>query len=377
MMKRRIKIIALLLTVAIAAGALSFISGCKKKGEEVIKIGAILPLTGDIASYGQYAKNGLDMAVNEINNGGGISGKKIELIYQDDKNSAKDAVNIIDNYINIQQIQVIIGSAASSVTLAMAPIANKNHVILFTPISSSKDLTIQGGDFFFRPCPSDAYQSIILADWMLSLGIKKVAVIYVNNSWGKGLHDEFIEYYTKKKGSIIYDEAIEENTIDVKTQLAKAISKLPDAIFAPTYGKEGGVLVRQAKELGIRFPIFGGDVWSSPEFITSAGSATEGVCFTQPAGFKGPKYDTFVMNYKERFLNEPDTYAAYSYDTIKILALAMKAGNLTGESIRNYLKEMKGYGGVTGNIRFDKHGDVIGKTFSRFQYINGKVVEIR
>lgn len=354
-----------------------FLVSCTKEKSTEIKLGAVLPLTGDTASYGKNAQNGIDLAVDEINQSGGIGGKKIVVAYEDDKGKANEALNAMNKLITINKVPALMGSAGSSVTLAMCPVANQNKVVLISPISSSKELTDKGGAYFFRVCPSDAFQSRILADWIWEKGYKSVGMIYVNNSWGQGLKDEFITSYEMKGGKVVMAEATVEGQKDFKTVISKVIGSKPEALFAPTYGIEGGILLKQVKEMKANLPIFGADVWSSPELVTSGGNATEGVYLTLPAKPSGPKYDVFVQKFKTKYGKDPDVYAAYSYDMLQIIAQGLKEGNTSGEKMQVYLRSMHAFDGVTGLTKFDDHGDVITKSFSKQQIENGQYIDTK
>ncbi|MDP2752894.1 MAG: ABC transporter substrate-binding protein, partial [Nitrospirota bacterium] len=157
----------------IVASLMVFSFGCAKKEEKEIKIGASLPLTGEIASYGNRAKRGIEIALDEINSVGGINGKKVLVIFEDEKNDPKTAVSIITKFATVDKLPVVIGSAGSTVTLAMTPIANQNKVVLISPMSSSIKLTTESGPYFFRVCPADDAQAKILADWVFEEGHKK------------------------------------------------------------------------------------------------------------------------------------------------------------------------------------------------------------
>ncbi len=350
---------------------------CTKERAADITLGAVLPLTGDTASYGKNAQNGIDLAVDEINQAGGISGKKVVVTYEDDRGKANEAINAINKLITVNKVPVIMGSAGSSVTLAMAPVANQNKTVLISPISSSKELTDKGGAYFFRVCPSDAFQSRILADWIWAKGYKTVGMIYVNNSWGQGLKDEFIASYEKKGGKVVIAEATMEGQKDFKTVISKVMATKPDALFTPTYGIEGGILLKQLKEMTADLPVFGADVWSSPELLTSAGTAAEGAYLTLPAKPSGPKYDAFAQRYKAKYGQEPDVYAAYSYDMLQIIAQGLKEGNTTGEKMEAYLRAMPAFEGVTGTTKFDGHGDVVTKSFSKQQIVDSKHIDLK
>lgn len=353
------------------------VTGCGRQGGNTVRVGAILPLTGDTASYGKNAQNGIDLAVAEINQAGGIDGKELSVVYEDDKGQASEAVNIMQKMVSVDLVPVVMGSAGSSVTLAMCPLANENKVVLISPISSSKELTTKGGKYFFRICPSDAFQSRILADWIWKKGFKTVGLIYVNNSWGIGLKDEFVSSYSKLGGLVLRAEGSQEGAKDFRTQITKVLSARPHALFAPTYGIEGGLLLKQFKELGGKIPVFGADVWSSPELLTSAGKAAEGVFLTLPAKPTGAKYGEFARNYKSKYGREPDVYAAYSYDMAKIIAYGLTTGNTTGPQMEKYLRNMPPYQGVTGRTLFDKNGDCNTKTFTKEQIVGRKYAIIR
>ena len=229
------------------------------QGSAAIQLGAVFPLTGDIASYGIAAKKGIDLAVDEINSRGGVNGRKIQVIYEDDQGQATEAVAAIQKLVSVDKVPVVMGSAASSVTLAMCPIANREKVILISPISSSSDLTKQGGPFFFRVCPSDVVQAKMMAEWFKEDGRSTAGTIFVNNSWGQGLKSEFVADFEASGGKVTAIEACKEGDQDLRAQLSKVKDANPDAIYAITYGREGGALLRQAKELAVDKPIYGAD----------------------------------------------------------------------------------------------------------------------
>jgi len=313
------------------------------------------------------------MAVEEINAEGKV---KIRVIYEDDAGEAKNAVSAAQKLITVDKVPLIIGEAASGLSLAIAPIANENKVVLFSPISSAAELTEKGGDYFFRVCPSDAFQARVLAQWLHDQKIARVSLIFVNNNWGVSLKDEFVNHYTKGGGSILTIESLKENDRDFRTQLSKMLRVKPQALVGFTYGKEGGLFLKQARQLGVKVPIFGGDVWGSPELLESAGKASEGVYFTFPASPKGEKFEAFSSKYRAKYAKEPDVYSAYAYDLTYIVANALKSGARTGEQIRQFLANMLAFEGVTGTTKFDENGDVITKGFDRLVIKGGKYIPV-
>lgn len=362
--------------VVVVALAIIFFVTQTKREPEVIKIGASLPLTGEIASYGQRAKRGIEIALQEINNKGGINGRKIQVIFEDDRNDPKTAVSIITKFATVDKVPVVIGSAGSTLSLAMAPIANENRIVLLSPISSSRKLTVEGGPYFFRVCPADDAQAKELAKWVLEEGYKKAAIIYTNNSWGKPLAETFKRYFEKRGGKIVVYEGVEEKTTDLRTQLLKVKASGVKAVVSPTYPVEGANLVRQAKEMGLQVKFFGGDPWSSPEFLTAAGDAAEGVFFVDPAEPKGGKFKSFATEYQKRYGEIPDVNAAFGYDALLAIATAMKmAKHIDGPSIKEMLHRVS-FDGATGRIEFDDNGDIKNPAFNRNVVKNGKKVKI-
>ena len=349
--------------------------GCTKKEKE-IRIGASLPLTGDVASYGEQAKRGIEIAKEEINMMGGINGKKLKVVFEDDRNDPKTAVSIIRKFATIDKMPVVIGSAGSTVSLAMAPVVNQNKIVLLSPISSSVKLTIEGGPYFFRVCPADDEQAKIIAQWVLEKGYQNVGLIYTNNSWGKPLAEAFTKYYEQKGGKVVVFEAVEEKSTDIRSQLSQIKAAKLNVIVSPTYPVEGGNLLRQAKELGINVDYYGGDNWDAPEFLTAAGEAANGAFFVDPSEPKGDIFSTFAKKYKAEYGEEPDINAAFGYDALLALANAIKkVKTLDGPSLREELFNVS-FEGATGNIEFDENGDLKTPSFDRNVIKNGKKVKI-
>jgi len=366
----RVKSFSLVLGLALAF----LFSSCGKRSsinKVEVTVGSVLPLTGPVASYGKNAKSGVDMALQEINSEGKL---KIHVIYEDDAGEAQTAVSATQKLIYTDKVPLIIGEAASGLSLAIAPVCNSNKVVLFSPISSAAELTEKGGDYFFRVCPSDAFQARVLADWLLSQKLTLVSLLFINNSWGVSLKDEFVLYYTKGGGTVLSTETCNEGDRDFKSHLTKMAKPKVQAFVAFTYGKEGGPFLRQASELGIKLPIYGGDVWGSPELLEAAGESAEGVYFTFPASPKSEKYEAFAKKYRAQYGKEPDVYAAYAYDLAYVVANAFTSGAKTGEQLRQFLVSMTPYEGVTGKTQFDRNGDVVTKTFDRKMIKNGKYV---
>ena len=341
----------------------TFGTGQQTDRQSYLELGAVLPLTGDTASYGQAAQRGIDLAVETINAGGGVNGKMVKVVYEDTQGQATVAVSGFQKLITVNQVPLVFGAAASSISLALCPIANEEKVILFSPISSSQALTKEGGPFFFRVCPSDVVQAFMMAEWIQEEGHRTAGVIFVKNSWGEGLKNEFESRFQAIGGEVVAIEAVQEGVRDLRAQLTKVKAADPDALYAITYGREGGALLRQAKELAFTKPIYGADVWGSPELLETAGDAANGVQIVVPTKLEGSDYESFAAKFQSKYGEEPDTYAAYAYDMTIIAVDALRKAP-SGEELRRALGATS-HEGVTGLTRFDENGDVVGKGFQR------------
>lgn len=336
--------------------------GCKKEEPQAkeIKIGAILPLTGEGAKYGQSAKRGIELAIKEINSSGGIHGKNISVVFEDSLMDPKQGVSAIRKMIGVNKVPVIIGAMASSVTLAVAPIAEKNKVVLLSPVSSTPALT-EAGDYIFRNTYSDTYEGSRMGSYVYrQLNYKRVGMLHVNNDYGVGLTRTFREVFTGLGGIITAEEAYDSDSSDFKSQLHKIKESDPNAIYLVGYTEMGQVL-KQVKELGIVASFMSCIMFEDPKILEIAGAAAEGVIYAYPAydtGSDQENVSTFVKSFKAQYDLLPDIYAASSYDAATILASAMRRGGISAEQIRDALYSIRDFPGVTGKTTFDEKGDV-------------------
>lgn len=342
-----------------------------------LRIGRILPLTGDAASYGRSEEKGTLLAAEEINRAGGINGRKLDIKYEDSSCSPNAGVAAFRKLIDVDRVKAVLGATCSGVTLAIAPVANQRKVVLLSPLSSAAAIS-QAGPFVFRVMPSDSFQSRILAEWILQDGHRQIAMLRVNNAWGQGVSTEFVRTYVSKGGKIITEETCNEGDRDFRIQLTKIRESSATALFSPTMPKEGGLILKQMKELGISIPVYGADAWSVAELTDEAGSAAEGVRYTYPAVYDGPEYVAFSKAFVSKFSTDPDVNAAGAYDALKILtSVLLKLTKKTnrdpsGDEIRSSLGAISGYKGATGITTFDKNGDSVGKQFARMVIRSGK-----
>jgi len=361
------------LILIIAALAVLLVVTQTKRGPEEIKIGAILPLTGEAAKYGKSAKRGIDLALEEINAKGGIKGKKLTIIYEDSKGNPKEGVSAILKLITVHKVPAILGAMSSSVTLAIAPIAEENKIVLLSPASSSPKIT-HAGDYIFRNCYSDIYEGKKMAHYIYNeTRYKKVAIIHINNDYGIGLREAFRDEFNKLGGKVVAVETYDFGATDFRTQLSKIKESDPDAIYIVGYSEMGRLLV-QAKELELRIPFFSCIMFEDPDILKVAGDIAEGVVYTYPSYNPKSREDVvanFINIFEKKYNQKPDGFAANAYDALKILALAIEKGGGKSEQIKKALYSIKDYPGVTGKTSFDGNGDVI-KPIGIKQSVRGK-----
>jgi branched-chain amino acid transport system substrate-binding protein len=342
------------IVVVVALAIVLIITQTKKESEE-IKIGVILPLTGDGAKYGEEAKNGLEIASEELKN------VKVKILYEDDQGTTNGAVNAFNKLIATYNVPVIIGPMYSSTALAIAPLGEKKKVVIFSPSASSPDLT-KAGDYFFRNWPSDVFEGGEMAKFAFNtLSLKRVAILSVNLDYGKGLTKVFKERFESLGGKVLTIEYYDQGATDFRTQLSKIKSLNPEAIYLPGYYTEIGLILRQAKEMGLKTKFLSCVGFDNPKVLEIAGNAAEGVIFARPyydPESKNPMVRTFVERFRQKFGIDPGIYAAHSYDALKIVVTAIKKGGYSANGIKSALYSIKNFPGVTGNTSFDENGDV-------------------
>ena len=324
-----------------------------------IAVGEFASLTGSEATFGINSDNGVQLAADEINATGGLLGKKVKLIVEDDQSKAGQPSSAVKKLIASDRVVAVIGEIASSRSLEAAPICQEAKVPMISPGSTNPTVT-EKGDYIFRVCFIDPFQGTVMAKFALdTLHAKKVAILSdVTSDYSKGLSQYFTEYYKNHGGQIVIERSYSGggNDKDFRAQLTAIRSEHPDAIFVPGYYTEVGLIGKQARTLGIKVPLLGGDGWDSPKLTEIAGSALDGSYFSthfSPAD-KSPKVQNFVQKYTAKYKAAPDGMAPLGYDAMMILAAAIKqAGTTDGEKVRDALTQIKGYDAVTGNITID------------------------
>ncbi|MBI5881355.1 ABC transporter substrate-binding protein [archaeon] len=325
-----------------------------------IKLGVIMPLTGDAATLGQNMLKAMQLAVDEVNAEGGIKGAKLKLIAEDGKCGGKDASNSAQKLVNIDKVPVILGGQCSSETLAVAPITEAAKVLTISQVSSNPSIT-DAGDYIFRVYPSDSYEGSIAAQFAKdTLGAKKVAILYCQGDWCVGLKDEFKKTFVANGGTIVAEEAYEQASRDLRSQLTKIKAKNADTLYFIGYTEASIVGLKQIEELGMTEKILGGDAWDDPKIWTDAGSAGDGAIYLTPSS---PVSDAFKAKLKSTIgLEEVTLGVPQSYDSVKLVAQLMRQFGTDSTVLKDALYDLD-YNGVSGRIQFDQNGDFIGAEY--------------
>ncbi|MBI5050385.1 MAG: branched-chain amino acid ABC transporter substrate-binding protein [Nitrospirae bacterium] len=349
-------------------------SGCAKKSD-VIKAGVAGPMTGDQAKMGMDFRNAVTVAVEEWNEKGGILGKKIELIIGDDQRDPKQAVAVANKFLN-QDVIGVIGHFNSSCSIPASDIYNRAGIPMITPASTNPQLTDRGYRGVFRVCGRDDQQGNVAAQFVTSkLKVKKIAIIHDKTTYGQGLADEF-KKAIGSSAEVVYYGGIVQGDKDFKTVLTVIKTKQPELIFFGGIYPEGGLLVKQAREIGLKTPFMSGDGVIDPKFIEIAGAKdSEGTYLTfSPDPNNIPTAKAFIENYQKKF-GELGPYSIYAYDAINIMLKAIEsAGATDGKVIIDKLHSME-FSGALGKIKFDNKGDVTIAPYVVWITKGGKFVE--
>lgn len=338
------------------------LGGCNRSSSSSdINIGVILPLTGSAAVWGNNALNGINLAMDEMEDELESKDYKINLVVEDSKSDPKIAVSALKKVIIQNNVPIVIGDIASSSVLAMTPIAERNEVVLLSPGASNPDIS-DAGEYIFRNWQSDALEGSIAAEFIHdTLDVNEVAVFNVNNAYGTGLANAFKAKFKELGGSILIQETFEQGDTDVRTQLNKINDANVNHVFMPGYPNEMGIALRQAKELGMDNQFISTQSFDDPTIIEIAGDAANGVIFSipkPPDTTKTVVYN-FIEGYKEKYGKAPGVCSNTGYDAIRIIIKGLNEGIRTGTEFKSYLNDLEDFSGAAGETTFDKNGDVV------------------
>ncbi len=370
-MAKTTKTIIWLIIAIVIVGGIWYGIGRKPKEEGVIKIGAILPLTGDLAKYGEGVKNAINMAIEDLE-----LVEKSTLIIEDDHSCVPaDSVSAAHKLIDVDKVDVIIGPLCSSAALSVVPVAEENRTILISPSATSPSITT-AGDYIFRTIISDKLKSIKVAEFAYNKGYRKAGLLHniANDSFVQQRED-VRETFTSLGGEIVVEESFQTQETDFRSQLTKIKNSDAEIIFFAAWPKEIALFLRQTKEMGINLLFISADaVTEDPDVIEVGEEAAEGLLYAFHTTPQNKEYTGFIARYKEEFGEEPPAYCAEAYDAVILGIKAIEESDGTKEDIKNKLYQIgRDYIGASGEITFDENGDVskpfIIKTVKNGQFV--------
>jgi len=333
--------------------ALTFL-GCGGKGGDAVNIGAVFPLSGPVAFYGSESRDGAQLAIDEVNEAGGLLGKKLALLAEDDEGDASKSLNAFTKLTTRDKVKYIIGSSTSGATMAMTQQAQQNKVILVSPSATNVDVT-KAGDYIFRACFIDPFQGVVGADFAYeTLGARRAAVLYdAGADYNTGLADEFKKEFKLIGGEVVADEAYQTGEVDFNAQITRIKAANPDVVYLPNYYSDVSLQAKQLRAQGITVALVGGDGWDG--LIDNAGDEVLNGFWSSgfAADTTDPRGVAFVQAYNAKYGKPASQFAALGYDTMMLVINGIKAaGTYDTAAVKDAIAKLDGpY--VTGNIRFD------------------------
>lgn len=343
-------------------------AGKAGSGSSAIKVGLVVPLTGDVKTFGESTRNGATLAIDEANAAGGINGRKIDVVATDDKNDPTETGNAGAKLIDMDRVVAIIGSVSSKCSVPLSDECQSAKIPMITPSSTALKVTVgedgKRKDYVFRACYIDSFQGTVGARFAIaSLKAKTAAVMYDNgNDYSKGLADYFKAAFEKGGGKIVGFESYQKDDVDYSALLTKVKQSSPDVLFLPDYYNKVGLIAKQARQLGVTATFLGGDGWDSPEMAKIAGDAISGGYFTNHYSPDDPRPEVqeWVKKYEAKYGQKPDALATLGYDAALLLIQALKnSARAKPDEIKAALAAIKDFPCVSGKITFDEWGNPI------------------
>jgi len=343
--------------------------------EETVQIGVMMPLTGAAALYGESFSNALELAREEINQSGGILGKKVEFVVEDSKCDAKAGVEAINSLVNLKGLKLIIAADCSGSTLAAAPVAEQAKALYLVAIASNPDIKY-AGDYVFRSAPSDDQQGKDLSKIVYKEGHRSIAILFMDNAYGEGVTNVFIEEFKKLEGKIAVQQRFNQDDADFRTQLLKIKEVNPDSLLIVGYTKSYQLIIKQLHELGLEVKIFSSDTFKDKEILKAVGDKAEGLIFTSFFESDSEKFYNFKNAYREKYGKEFGLQGEYPYDSLYVLKAGIEhAKSFDPEVLKESLYSLE-YEGATGLTKFDSLGEVY-KPYRAMTVKNGEFAEYK
>lgn len=356
----RVSRLAIVAIVGLAVAA-ALLAACG--GRPPVLVGAIISETGNTAEYGKQIKRGMDLAVEEIAASGGVmGGRKLEVFFADDASDPKKALEIAKDLVEKKQARALIGGVSSGVALGLTGYVNGKGIVLLSPSASSPELTYAGGEFFFRVYPSDLVEGQAMADMARKLGFQKAAIVATKGAFGQGIADVFQGHFESPNDKVVLREDYEGQLTPEMADAIMARIKAadPEVVYLAAYDFDAVTLLEAMGRAGVNAARFATSAIKS-EIVDMAGAAADRLAFPHPSFDLDSGDETisrFVAAYKKKYGQDPNGFAAYGYDAVKVVAAALTRTKIASPGeVADQLRELS-YTGITGAIDFDSHGDV-------------------
>lgn len=377
------KMIGAAMAALMAAAVLTGCGGKGKSSGDTIKIGMNLELTGGQAAYGNDSQKGAELAVEEINKKGGVLGKKLELVPADNKSEPSEAAAAAQKLAD-EGVVTVVGPLTTSAMLAAVPIMDGAKIPSLTPSATNPKVTMDDKTgkvrpYVFQTCFIDPYQGEVMANFAAKKLNAKKAVVLIDNSsdYAKGLAKYFEDNFTKQGGQVVGTEAYLQKDTDFNATLTKIKALNPDFVYVPGYYQEVGLILKQARAMGMTMAFGGGDGWDSPTLaeIAGADALKNSYCstlFTAEEGNK--KSEAFIKAYQDKYSAPPSYFSALTYETIELIAKAIGDANSTDPAkVRDAVEKISGFEGLAGTMKFNQNHNAIRPAYI-LTYKEGKPV---
>lgn len=375
---RTVKMLVATLSVMLTACPPQSETGSPPASSNEILIGEYASLTGSEATFGQESHNAIMVAIDEINAAGGVNGKQLRIVVEDTQSRPDEAANAVTKLASRGDLVAILGEVASSNSIVGGTICQRNKIPMISPSSTNPAVT-EKGDYVFRVCYIDPYQGQALADYLFKkLNVRTAAILVdMKTDYSTGLSQYFKEQFVKNGGRIVAEQSYAKGDNDFRSQLTSIRGANPQVIFVPGYYNDIGPIAMQARDLGMKQPIMGGDGWESPKLIELGGPALEGSFYSTHYFPEDPNplIQKFVSEYRRTHGRTPDGLSALGYDAARVLADAIRrAGSTDRAKVRDAIASTKDFPGVTGMITIGPDRNPIGKEIVIVEVRNGKLV---
>ena len=370
------KITLIVICLILVLGGVSLVKNKNTKNQEPIKLGFVGPLTGDASSYGEPTKAGVEIAVEKINQAGGINGRMIEVIYEDGKCSGKDATAAAQKLLSVDKVKFIIGGVCSSETLAIAPLTEPLKAILFSPVSSSSKVTT-AGDYVFRNQASDLYIGDVLAKKIIE-SHKTVAIISESTDYAQSIEKVFSEVYKSSGGQIVFNETFQSGVKDFKSEALKIISTNPEAIYINAQSSSSFIQIMKSLKINNNTAQVYSVFLSGPE-VLETGDLVEGVIIADlPNLANSQEVKDLLAKHQEKYGKAPSypNFTGTGYDAIQIISKGIEKYGEDTSKIKDYIYTIKNYKGTAGEYSFDENGDIQGIEYLFRKIESGKLINL-